>query len=75
MSFKDQGRFFTIYFQVLYVLCFTWPRYKVSVYRTIGPLVNCPSSAGGLTLGPFMILRCSPGEIDLCVGVGLKAEL
>ena len=26
-------------FQVLYVLCFTWPRYQVSVYRTIGPLV------------------------------------
>ena len=27
-------------FQVLYVLCFTWPRYQVSVYRTIGPLVT-----------------------------------
>ena len=27
-------------FQVLYVLCFTLPRYQVSVYRTIGPLVN-----------------------------------
>ena len=27
-------------FQVLYVLCFTRPRYQVSVYRTIGPLVN-----------------------------------
>ena len=26
-------------FQVLYVLCFTVPRYQVSVYRTIGPLV------------------------------------
>ena len=25
-------------FQVLYVLCFTRPRYQVSVYRTIGPL-------------------------------------
>ena len=23
----------------MYVLCFTWPRYQVSVYRTIGPLV------------------------------------
>ena len=39
MSIKGQGHFFTIYFQVLYVLCFTWPRYQVSVYRTIGPLV------------------------------------
>ena len=27
-------------FQGLYVLCFTRPRYQVSVYRTIGPLVN-----------------------------------
>ena len=27
-------------FQVMYVLCFTRPRYQVSVYRTIGPLVN-----------------------------------
>ena len=26
-------------FQVLYVLCFTRPRYQVSIYRTIGPLV------------------------------------
>ena len=26
--------------QVLYVLCFTRPRYQVSVYRTIGPLVS-----------------------------------
>ena len=25
--------------QVMYVLCFTRPRYQVSVYRTIGPLV------------------------------------
>ena len=39
MSIKGQGNFLTIYFLVLYVLCFTWPRYQVSVYRTIGPLV------------------------------------
>ena len=26
-------------FQVLYVLCFTRPRYQVSIYRTVGPLV------------------------------------
>ena len=37
---QGQGHFFTIYFQVLYVLCFTRPRYQVSVYRTIGPLVS-----------------------------------
>ena len=40
MSIEGQGHFFIIYFQVLYVLCFTWRRYQVSVYRTIGPLVN-----------------------------------
>ena len=35
-----QGHFLTLFFfQVLYVLCFTRPRYQVSVYRTIGPLV------------------------------------
>ena len=26
-------------FQVLYVFRFTWTRFQVSVYRTIGPLV------------------------------------
>ena len=31
-------------FQVLYVLCFTRPRYQVSVYRTIGPLVFSKAS-------------------------------
>ena len=30
-------------FQVLYVLCLTRPRYQVSVYRTIGPLVILPT--------------------------------
>ena len=40
VSIEGQGHFFTIYFfQVLYVLCFTRPRYQVSVYWTIGPLV------------------------------------
>ena len=29
-----------IFFQILYVLCFTRPRYQVSVYRTIGPRVG-----------------------------------
>ena len=36
---EGQGHFCTVYFQVLYVLCFTRPRYQVSVNRTIGPLV------------------------------------
>ena len=36
-------------FQVLYVLCFTRPRYQVSVHRTIGPLV-CSFFCGGVGL-------------------------
>ena len=39
MSIEGQGHFFNIIFQVLYVLCFSRPRYQVSVFRTIGPLV------------------------------------
>ena len=41
VSIEGQGHFFTIYFQVVFVLCFTRPRYQMSVYRTIGPLVFC----------------------------------
>ena len=36
-------------FLVLYVLCFTRPRYQVSVYRTTGPLVFCSNDKPGLT--------------------------
>ena len=39
MSIEGQGHFLYI-FQVLYVLSFTRPRYQVSIYRTIGPLVE-----------------------------------
>ena len=39
MSTEGQGNLLPYIFQVLYVLCFTRPRYQVSVYRTIGPLV------------------------------------
>ena len=39
MSIEGQGHSLPYIFQVLYVLCFTRPRYQVSVYRTIGPLV------------------------------------
>ena len=35
-------------FQVLYVLCFTGPRYQVSIYRTIGHLVNIYGHSGHL---------------------------
>ena len=36
---RSRSFLYHIFLQVLYVLCFTWPRYQVSVYRTIGPLV------------------------------------
>ena len=49
-------------FQVLYVLCFTRPRYQVSIYRTIGPLVEEPN---------FKIYVCVKGDIDLPVA-GVK---
>ena len=39
MSIEGQGHYFTIYFPDFVVLCCTRPRYQVSVYRTIGPLV------------------------------------
>ena len=39
VSIEGQGHFFTIYFPG-FKLCFTRPRYQVSVYRTIGPLVS-----------------------------------
>ena len=32
-------------FQVLYVLCFSRPRYQVSIHRTIGSLVFIPQAA------------------------------
>ena len=40
-------------FQVLYVLCLTRPRYQMSFYRTIGPLVFIPPQTvfvGGYTV-------------------------
>ena len=50
MSIEGQGYFFTIYFPGFVYLCFTRPRYQVSVYRTIGPLVfkKTVYSAGNL---------------------------
>ena len=49
MSIDGQGLSLPYIFQVLYVLCFTRPRYQVSVYRTIGPLVYCCATADILT--------------------------
>ena len=45
VSTEGQSQSFTIFFQVLYILCFTRPRYQVSIYRTIGHLVSCVGAA------------------------------
>ena len=39
MSIEGQGHFFTIYFPGFVCFLLYKPRYQVSVYRTIGPLV------------------------------------
>ena len=40
MRIEDKGHFFTyVYFPAFICLVLTRPRYQVSVYRTIGPLV------------------------------------
>ena len=44
MSIEGQGHFFTIYFPGYLCLCFTRPRYQVSVNRTLGPLVSISQS-------------------------------
>ena len=41
VSIEGQGHFFTIYFPGFVCFVLTRPRYQVSVYRTIGPLVLC----------------------------------
>ena len=57
------------FFQVLYVLCFTTPRYQVSVYRTIGPLVYhilCQKiiPANNIYIISVMILSLQINSID-----------
>ena len=37
---EGQHHFITIYFPGFVCLCISRPRYQVSVYRTIGPLVT-----------------------------------
>ena len=56
-------------FQVLYVLCFTRPRYQVSVYRTIGPLVS------NYVQNYALYLQDSPPEpafsMRILIGIGI----
>ena len=49
-------------FQVLYVLCFTRPRYQVSVYRTIGPLVLSCNRNKRLSLTECQCVLVQPVE-------------
>ena len=62
-------------FQVLYVLCFTWPRYQVSVYRTIGPLViiypeNCSIQIALVkTFNRFPYCTESRKVLSYCMGL------
>ena len=46
-------------FQVMYVLCFTRPRYQVSVYRTIGPLVIISSPEPLGSQGELIVYQSS----------------
>ena len=45
-------------FQDLYVLCFTRPRYQVSVYRTIGPLVSSPEPKAHRSAYSIPMVQC-----------------
>ena len=56
MKLCEYRRFISLpyIFQILYVLCFTRPRYQVSVYRTIGPLVIIFYFSGDI--GPLVII-------------------
>ena len=47
-------------FQVLYVLCFTRPRYQVSVYRTIGHLVYVNRVDGFLDVLAYGVSHYDP---------------
>ena len=63
MCIEGRGYFFTLYFQVLYVLCFTRSRYQVSAYRTIGPLVskvNVKKSTGVDNISAKILKACAP---------------
>ena len=54
-------------FQVLYVLCFTRPRYQVRVYRTTGPLVlSFFSSAEPKAYGELIVYQSSR-RLSVCV--------
>ena len=52
-------------FQVLFVLCFTWPRYQVSVYRTIGPLVYSGRIRTLVAMATYRSHRLIMGKVEI----------
>ena len=57
-------------FQVLYVLCFTRPRYQVSVYRTIGLLVSVSTTSDASNQEPVEISEITGQFEKVQVGDG-----
>ena len=66
MSIEGQGHFFTIYFPGF--VCFVLPRYQVSVYRTIGPLVRSSAVKVEMLLKNWEIFFLAQDR--LCAPVG-----
>ena len=62
-NFWDSPRIF----QVLYVLCFTRPRYQVSIYRTIGPLV--------FEIGTVFVQGRRPPLVTFSENLSMSAQL
>ena len=58
-------------FQVLYVLCFKFnrPRYQVSVYRTIGPLVSYFNAPNFEKVGDILVSACLYVCMHVCIHV------
>ena len=77
MSIEGQGIYLSYIFRVLYVLCLSWPRYQVSVYRTIGPLVSFLSEfvvksfflqkvLANYSVAGFRMKRCATQKYEQC---------
>ena len=65
MSIEGQGHFFTIYFPgFVCFFCFTRPRYEVSVYRTIGPLVYITDRSKPVLMMCLSVFACF--DVSFC---------
>ena len=83
MSNEGQDHFFSIYFPGFVCVCFTRPRYQVSVYRTIGPLVQswghnkcfevcCPETSSCASKPVLLRLKLVRPQCLYQVSLGLK---